>query len=148
MSAIEKVWVLAFYELRLLVRSRGKLPGLLCLPILGGVFLGLTARLTAGSASAYGLFLILPLSSLFLADANFRLGSLLSALPRGLVKPAERYTSRALAVLLVLGAQATLYTGVIALFDPGSVPGPGIIVAALALSLVVGFTNCAFSRSA
>lgn len=144
MSAIEKVWVLAFYELRLLVCSRRKLPGLLCLPILGGLFFGLAAR----SASAYGLFLILPLSSLFLADANFRLGSLLSALPRGLVKPAARHTSRALAVLLVLGAQAALYIGVIALFDSRSVPGPGIIVAALALAVVVGFTNCAFSRSA
>ncbi|HUV04076.1 MAG TPA: hypothetical protein VMX94_03095 [Armatimonadota bacterium] len=133
MSSVEKVYILSFYELRLLVRSRRRLLCALCLPLVGGLSVGL-ARLPL----AYGLFVILPISSLFLAAEP---GAVQAGdpLPASLLKPSFWHVSRAAAALLTLAIQAGLYTGVAALLGRQSAPGFGILIGALGLSVMVGF---------
>jgi len=137
-SSMEKLYTLSFYELRLLVRSRRRLLCALCLPLVGGLFFGVIARKIAEFPAGYGLFLILPMSSLFLAverGISVRSGN---HLPAHLVKPGLSRASRAAADLPVLAVQAAAYAGVTALLEPQSAPGLGIAAGALAASLVVG----------
>jgi len=135
---MEKLYILSFYELKLLVRSKRRLLCALCLPLVGGLFFGIIARKTAEFPAGYGLFLVLPMSSLFLAaerGISVRSGN---HPPAHLVKPGLDRASKAAADLLILVVQAAVYIAVTTLIEPQSAPGLGTAAGALAASLVVG----------
>ena len=131
---MEKLYTLSFYELRLLVRSRRRLLCAVCLPLVGGLFFGLVGppRRTEFQA-AYGLFLVLPASALLLA-AQGGVARLVNPLTGRLL----RHASWALAGFAILALQSVLYIVVAALLTHGPQPGFGMLIGALAVSLVLG----------
>jgi len=131
---MEKLYTLSFYELRLLVRSRRRLLCAVCLPLVGGLFFGLVGppRRTEFQA-AYGLFLVLPASAVILA-AQGGVARLVNPLAGRLL----RHASWALAGFAILALQSVLYTVVAVPLAHGSPPGFGMLIGALAASLVLG----------
>ena len=97
MAVIEKIWVIAYFEMKLLIRSRTRLLAALALPVVMAIFFGLAEH------AAYGLFLILPISSFLILKPALSTEYLLIPYP---------YLSKTLAMLPVLAAQAALYAGV------------------------------------
>ena len=126
MSAIEKTWVLSYFEMKLLIRSRMRLLAVLAMPVVAAVFFGLAEH------AAYGLFLILPISSLFILQPALSIEYLLLPYP---------YIARMLAVLPVLAVQAALYAGTAALLEPRMI-GIGILASAIVTSLIVSVAAC------
>ncbi|MCX6375448.1 MAG: hypothetical protein NTU88_05325 [Armatimonadetes bacterium] len=135
MLTLEKTLILSLYELRLLIRGRAALLVLAAFPILAGIVLGLASK--GEAAAAYGVFLILPISALLLA-VSLRTTGLLPPGEYRLAGPVVSGASRALVTLVVLAAQGALYAGTTAVLAPGSVPGIGMLLAALAVSLALG----------
>ena len=137
MPTLEKTLILSLYELRLLIRGRAALIVLAAFPILAGVVLGLPARGESASAARYGAFLILPISALLLA-VGLRTSGLLPPGEDRLAGPVVSGASRGLVALVVLAVQAAMYAGTTALLAPESIPGIGMLLAAVAVSLTLG----------
>lgn len=137
MSVLGKALILSFYELRLLLRSGGRLLVILCLPVVVGAM---------GSAASYGLFVVLAVSAVLMAGPG-AIARTISLLPPSCVGSVRfrrvlSSVSRMLAALPVLLIQVLLYCGVTALVDPLSAPGAAAISVTLALALAVGFAAC------
>lgn len=128
MPTVEKALILSLYELRLLVRGRAALLILAAFPILGGILLGTASN---------GVLLILPISALMMA-VGLRTSGLFPPGERRLAGPVVSGASRALMMIVVLAAQGALYAGTAAVVAPESVPGIGMLLAALAVSLALG----------
>ena len=134
MSVVEKVLILSAYHLRLLVRGRARLIVIAALPVLAGVFLSLASGGT-NRVPTFGVFLVLPLSSLLMATV-LRADGLLPHTPNELVSLPIVLGAEALAALVVLIAQAIVYvmlTGIIS-----GAPEVGHVAVALIVSLAVG----------
>ena len=136
MSAAEKIWMLAFCEVRLLLRSRTGLAVMIALPLIGGLCMGFAARGSYESPAGWGLFAILPICGLIL----FRRLGRSRLLPPGTIWPAPgvRYGSQALAGLPILAVQGAVYVGLAGLLGGGSASGAGMLVGALVASLALG----------
>ena len=137
MLTLEKTLILSLYELRLLIRGKAALLILAAFPILAGIVLGLPSRGESASAARYGVFLILPISALLMA-VGLKTSGLFPPGEDRLAGPVVNGASRALVMLVVLAAQGALYTGMLSLLAPSSVPGMGMLLLALAVSLILG----------
>jgi len=136
MLTLEKTLILSLYELRLLIRGRAALLILAAFPILGGAVFGLASK-GQGTSASHGVFLILPISALLMA-VGLKTSGLFPPGEDRLAGPVVNGASRALVMLVVLAAQGALYTGMLSLLAPSSVPGMGMLLLALAVSLILG----------
>lgn len=147
MSTIEKIGVLSFFELKLLIRKRNRTAGVLCLPILGGIIFGLAGRGTAESlAPTLGAFLVMLTSTFFLAVEPGLSVRMADLIPSDQGEPLRRElmirASWVLAAFPILAVQAALYTGLTAILGARPTLGLGILGAAVAVSLILGLITC------
>ena len=131
---MEKLWIISYFEMMLLVRKRKVLIYSLLASLAGGILFSLSGR------SEYGLLLVLPVSSLLMAretDLRARIGQTMRT---GLPSVTLSHIAASIALLPFLLALSILYIVTTLMFRAGYPNDPVIPGSAFLLALIAGFT--------